>query len=295
MIPLTNLNPAFDLTDNERIAYIRTDHWIQYPRAKEVLQIMEELMHSPKTTRMGALLVCARTNNGKSLLLKKFFDTYKPVITPGTEKITIPVVYVQAPSKPVEKAFFVNILEALNAPYRTSSNVIMLRNQVINLLRAVETRVLIIDEIHQILAGAYLNQRGFLNEIKGLANTLQIVIVGAGIKDALSAINTDGQIANRFEPAILPPWKLDADYFRLLSSFEAMLPLHESSKLTKEDIAIKILSMSGGTIGEISTIIKKAAIMAINTGKEYIDHPILNNISYVGPDNRQKQYEQMIV
>jgi hypothetical protein len=295
MTLLTKTNLTSNLSDRERIAHIKADYWIPYKRAKEVLQTLEDLMDHPKTTRMPALLLCARTSNGKSHLLQKFFDAYKPVVTPETEKLTIPVVYVQAPPKPVEKAFFVNILEALNAPYRVSSNEIALRYQVFKILRAVGTRVLIIDEIHHILAGAYLNQRAFLNEIKGLANDLQIVIVGAGIRDALSAINTDRQISNRFEPAILPTWKLDGDYFRLLSSFEAMLPLHESSNLTKEDIAIKILGMSGGTIGEISTIIKKAAIMAIHTGKEHIDIPILNNISYVGPDNRQKQYEQMAI
>jgi hypothetical protein len=295
MTLLTKTNPAFEASDRERIAHIKSDFWIPYKRAKEVLQTLEDLMDHPKTTRTPGLLVCARTSNGKSHLLQKFFDAYKPVVTPETEQLTIPVVYVLAPPKPVEKAFFVNILEALNSPYRVSSNEIELRYQVYKVLRAVGTRILIIDEIHQILAGAYLNQRSFLNEIKGLSNELQIVIVGAGIRDALSAINTDRQISNRLEPAILPTWKLDADYFRLLSSFEAMLPLRESSGLTKEDIAIKILSMSGGTIGEISTIIKKAAIMAINTRKERIDLPILNNINYIGPDNRQKQYEQMAI
>jgi len=291
----TSLNHAISLTEEERIAYIRADHWVGYPKARQVLGTMDDLIHSPKTTRMGALLVCARTNNGKSVLLKKFFDSYKPIITPGTDRINIPVVYVQAPPKPVEKAFFIKILEALNAPHRASSSAMMLRNQVYTILRTVETKMLIIDEIHHILAGAYLNQRAFLNEIKCMANDLQIVIVGAGIKDALSAINTDSQIANRFEPAILPPWKLDEDYFRLLSSFEAILPLKERSNLTKEELAVKILSMSGNTIGEITTIIKKAAIMAVRTGKECIDLPILNNINYVGPENRQKQYEQMLV
>jgi hypothetical protein len=295
MIPLINSNPAIDLPDQEKVAYIRADHWVGYPKARHVLDTMEELIDSPKTTRMGALLVCARSNNGKSVLLKKFFDSYKPVITHGTDKIAIPVVYVQAPPKPVEKAFYCNILNALNAPYRPSSSLSMLRNQAYSVLAVAETRMLIIDEIHHILAGTYINQRGFLNEIKTIANELHIVIVGAGIKDALIAINTDSQIANRFEPAILPPWKLDVDYFRLLSSFEAILPLREKSNLTQEEIAVKILGMSGGTIGEIATIIKKAAIMAIKTGKERIDIPILNNINYVSPDNRQKEYEQMIV
>ena len=122
-----------------------------------------------------------------------------------------------------------------------------------------------------------------------------MVIIGAGVQEAYSAISTDGQLASRFEPAALPTWKLDSDYYRLLKSYETMLPLHEKSSLTNEETAIKILSMSGGTIGEISNILKKAAIKAIQSGHEKIDLDILSRIGYVSPAARQKQYEEMPV
>lgn len=118
-----------------------------------------------------------------------------------------------------------NILEALGAPFSIREKAPRLYQMVSSVLRKVENKILIIDEIHHILAGAYLNQRIFLNVIKYLANDLQIVIIGAGIRDAFSAINTDKQLANRFEPAILPRWKMDDEYLRLLMSFEAMLRL----------------------------------------------------------------------
>jgi type II secretory pathway predicted ATPase ExeA len=283
------------ITNDERIEYILSDRWIGYPRAKAILQTMEELMHHPRTYRMPNMLLVAPTNNGKTILLQKFFDAYKPVITPETQQTVIHVLYVQAPPIPNEKAFYCNILSALNAPYTPNTTGAMLQYQVIRILRKVQTKVLIIDEIHHILAGSYLSQRAFLNLIKYLSNELQIVIIGSGIRDAFSAINTDKQLANRFEPAVLPTWKPDGEYFRLLSSFEAMFPLHQKSNLTKEEIAIKILSMSGGTIGEISMILKKAAVLAIKTGKEMIDLSLLTKINYIGPAHRQRQYESMLL
>ena len=54
---------------------------------------------------------------------------------------------------------------------------------------------------------------------------------------------------------------------RLLTSFEALLPLKKPSNLVEDRIAMKILSLSEGTIGEISTILKKSAIQAIATKK----------------------------
>jgi len=282
------------MEDTERMNRILSYKWIGYTKAREIHETMEYLMIHPKINRMPNMLLVSRTNNGKTQLLQRFFDTHKPVITGETDQSHIPILYVQAPPKPEEKTFYINILEALHAPYTVKSNIHALRQQVITILRNVDTKILIIDEIHHVLAGAYLSQRGFLNEIKYLANELQIVIIASGIKDALTAINTDSQLANRFEPAILPKWTMDEEYLRLLTSFEAIMPLRKPSDLTREDIAMKILSLSGGTIGEISTILKKAALQAIATKKECIDLTLLGKTGYVAPANRQKQYEHLI-
>jgi hypothetical protein len=287
--------PFDNWTDEQRIAHIRSDKWIGYTAARNILATMEELRVHPRTYRMPNLLLVAPTNNGKTVLLNKFFGSHKPVISPATEQLKVPVLYVQAPPVPNDKMLYFNILEALNAPYNVRGNPMQLYLQVTRILRRVENKILIIDEIQHVLAGSHLSQKAFLNAIKSLGNELQIVIIGAGVKDAFSAISTDKQLANRFEPAILPTWKLNEDYFRLLSSYEAMLPLHEASELTRENIALKILSMSGGTIGEIATILKKAAVHAIREKKERIDLKILGQIAYYAPDNRQRQYEQVMI
>lgn len=279
------------LADDQRVIRILSEKWIGYTRAKEILKKMEELLVHPPTHRMPNMLLVAPTNNGKTILLHKFFEAHKPVITHDTTHLNIPVVYVQAPPKPDEKMFYINILEALNAPHKVTDKSLQLYKQVTHVLRKVQNKILIIDEIHHILAGSYVNQRAFLNVIKYLANDLQIVIIGSGVRDALSAINTDKQLANRFEPAILPRWKMDEEYLRLLTSFEALLPLKKPSNLMEDRIAMKILSMSEGTIGEISTILKKSAIQAIATKKECIALDILNKIAYVAPSQRQRQYE----
>lgn len=283
------------LEDSERINRILNYKWIGYTRAREIHQKMEYLLIHPKIHRMPNMLLVASTNNGKTILLQRFFDAHKPVITPATEELTIPVLYVQAPFKPDERMFFINILEALHAPYNVREKSLRLYQQVVSILKKVETKILIIDEIHHILAGGYITQRVFLNMIKFLANDLQIIIIASGIRDALSAINTDKQLASRFEPALLPMWKMDEEYLRLLTSFEAILPLRKPSNLTQEDLAMKILSLSGGTIGEISTILKKAAVLAVTSKKESIDLALLGKIDYVAPAGRQRQYESLLV
>ena len=72
--------------------------------------------------------------------------------------------------------------------------------KVLHLLRDTQLRVLIIDEIHHILAGHIAKQRHFLNVLKYVGNELKIPLVGVGTIDALRAIQTDPQMVNRFEP-----------------------------------------------------------------------------------------------
>ncbi len=287
-----NARVIAQLTDAERIEKILSEKWIGYTRAKKITDRLEDLLVHPKTHRMPNLLIVGDTNNGKTQLLNKFFNNHKPIIQPEITHLNAPVVYIQAPSQPEEAKFYNAILERVFAPYKLNDRIEKKQHQAISILRNINTRILIIDEIHHILAGSYNKQRIFLNVIKYIANELQIVIVAAGIKDAFNAINTDAQLSNRFEPAILPRWEMGEEYLRLLKSFESILPLKKASDLIDTDLALKILSMSEGTIGEISTILKKAAIQAIKTKSERIDKKALESIDYIPPSDRKKQYEK---
>jgi len=190
--------------------------------------------------------------------------------------------------------FCIGILKALNAPHLITGTVSQLYQQVLRILVKVQTRILIIDEIHHITTGGHITQRIFLAMLKHLANDLEIVIVASVIKDALNAIGSDEQLANRFEPFILPRWSMNEDFLRLLSSFEIILPLKYPSDLTSEEKAMTILSVSGGTIGEISTLLKKAAVQAIISKKECIDMALLST-SHTSPAARKMQYESVMI
>lgn len=289
-----NIKPIVLLKNDARIKAILADGWVGYPRAKIIINRMEELLDHPKILRMPNMLLLGSTCNGKTHILNRFFMAHKPIIKPDDTCLTAPVVYVQSPQKPDPKLFYNSVLDRLNSPHG-NDHVAMRHQQVLNLLRRVQTKVLIIDEIHHTVAGPYLNQRIFLNMIKFLSNELQIVIIAAGIKDAYNAINADPQLANRFEPAVLPRWQMNAEYLRLLASFESVMPLKNPSNLIDPDIAMKILSMSEGYIGEIAAVIKRAAIAAIQSGTECISKKVLSKINYISPTDRKKEGENYIL
>lgn len=288
-----NAKEYINRSDDERIYKIQSERWIGYTRANTILRKLDDLIKYPECLRMPNLLIVGDTNNGKTVLVNRFYNSHKPVVIPGDERLIASVVYVQAPPQPDERAFYNALLDELNAPFKLSDKVERKQQQAIHILRRIETKVLIIDEIHNILAGSLSKQRIFLNVLKYLANELRICIVAVGTRDAFNAINTDSQISNRFEPIVLPRWQMNEEYLRLLASLEHILPLKHPSNLIDTDIALKILSMSEGTIGEISKVVSLSAIDAIREKKEYIDKKIIENIDYKSPSERKRYSERI--
>lgn len=278
-------------SNEERVKYIRSPRWIGYDAAQGVLERLDSLMTHPKSHRMPNLLVVGDTNNGKTMLLRRFCAKYPAEDNKGGETIRVPVLYVQAPPVPDEGRFYNAILELLFAPYKPSDRTDRKQFQAIKLMRAVGLRMLVIDEIHHILAGNLTRQKIFLNVIKFLGNELEIPIVGSGTRDAFRAIQTDLQLSNRFEHAVLPRWKNDDSYIRLLMTFERMLPLREASRLDDPALADRIYAMSEGYLGEISDLLVDAAVSAVASKVEKIDRKILESIEWTAPSKRRLQPE----
>lgn len=279
-----------DRSDPERIAYIRSPRWIGYPRAQETIDRLENLLTHPRSHRMPNLLIIGDTNNGKTMLVQRFCNRHKPEDNPDGEAAVVPVLYVQAPPIPDESRFYNAILELLFAPYKPGDRADRKQFQAIKLLRIVGLKMLIIDEIHHILAGTMSKQKAFLNVIKYLGNELEVPIIGVGTRDAFRAIQTDLQLSNRFDHAMLPRWNDDDDeYLRLLATFERAIPLRQPSNLVDDSLADKIYSMSEGYIGEISRLLEIAAVDAVETGSERIDKKRLDRIGWVAPSERRKE------
>jgi len=278
-------------TDDERIDYIRSPKWIGYDGANEILDRLEALLEHPKSHRMPNLLIVGDTNNGKTMLVKRFCNRHPAEDNKEGEAAKVPVLFVQAPPVPDEGRFYNAILELLFAPYKPSDRVDRKQYQAIKLMKAVGLRMLVIDEIHHILAGNLTRQKIFLNVIKFLGNELEIPIIGVGTRDAFRAIQTDLQLSNRFKRATLPRWKNDDDYVRLLMTFERMIPLRNPSHLDDPALADRIYAMSEGSIGEISDLLVEAAVFAVTSRKEAIDRKILEAINWVAPSKRRSQPE----
>ena len=136
---------------SERIRAILTERWINYPRAAFALQRLEHLLHHPPRDRMPCLLLFGATGRGKTKILKKFTRDHPALRNSKTGIHGVPIVVMQMPPEPDEKAFYLQLLHALNAPTRYSHTVYQLRQIVSDLLAFTPTRMILIDEVQATL------------------------------------------------------------------------------------------------------------------------------------------------
>jgi type II secretory pathway predicted ATPase ExeA len=192
------------------------------------------------------------------------------------------------PAGPDEPRFFGAILDALNFPHIPSANIAKRQQSVLTLMRSRRVSVLIIDEVHNLLSGSRVQQRRLLNLLRWLGNELQIPLAAVGTAEALHAIQSDDQLANRFEPIALPPWRDGDEYRQLLSTLEAVLPLRKPSHLDQSVIATKILASAEGILGEIIAIVTRAAVRAVTTGAESISVKMIDDSGFTPPSKRRR-------
>lgn len=256
-------------TDEERIDFAKIDKFIMYTTAEKIILKLEELRKEPKKTRMPCLLIIGESDNGKTSVVQKFHRMHSP--TDGMRTIPAEVILITAPSGPDVHQFYDAILQELLIPFKKSDSLSTKEMEIMYHFTNLGVRLLIVDDINNILSGSVPKQQLFMNAVKNLSSKLSLPIVLVGIKTALHATETDMQISSRFRPMLLPLWKLDADYVSLLASMEQTLPLKKPSNLARNrELAEAILDFSEGFLGEITRIIKDSAMRAIESGRERI-------------------------
>jgi hypothetical protein len=279
----------------ERINRIRAERWIGYTYARQALIELEDLFNWPSRQRMQNMLLIGSTNNGKSMIIEKFRRQHLPRLSADGSKEIVPVVVMQMPSEPSITRFYTMLLHSMNTPIARRLRVSDLETLALRIMKTIEIRMLIIDELHNMLGGGPAIRREFLNLIRFLGNILRIPIIGVGTEDAYRAIRSDDQLENRFKPFILPRWRDNDELMSLLASFASSFPLRNISELHSKEMARYILARTEGTIGEIALLLIHAAIAAIESGEEAINSKTLAMVNYDSPTQRRQKFEREIV
>jgi hypothetical protein len=285
------------LPDAERLTLLRTERWwVAHDQARAALARLDALLRDgPGQIRPPNLLLAGPTNNGKSWIVERFRRAHA---LPGSEDAEcLPVVVMQMPAEPTVARFYAALLAQLGAPVAQTgpaARKYALEQLAVRVLRGVGARMLVIDELHNMLGGTRTARGEFLTLLRWLGNELRIPIVGVGTREAWLAIRTDPQLENRFEPVVLPPWRPGPEAARLLQGFATLLPLRRPSDLRDADLVWGVVTRTGGTIGEMAALLRAAAEAAILGGEEDITGSVLDRAAYRGPGERRQAIERAL-
>ncbi|MDQ2735270.1 MAG: TniB family NTP-binding protein [Pseudomonadota bacterium] len=269
------------LSDQVRIQSMQRDRWIDYARAGAVLDRLSRLLATPERDRMPCLLLHGESNIGKTQIVRKFIRDHPSTFDEqrGVEKRQI--IGMQMPPLPDQQRFYSALLFQIGAPHSPKAGVSVLEGLTRTLLHAMKPRMLVVDEVHHLLAGSYREQRASMNLLKYLANDLQMSVVLVGTADAVVALQTDPQMSSRFTPMELPRWRESEEFRRFLHAFEKLLPLKQPSALAQRDLVQLVLAATGGLTGAIAQLLTRAAEIAIRDRSERISLSHLEEVAQV--------------
>lgn len=257
-------------TPEQRGRAILEERWVLYPRAKQALGALNRLVALPRTTRMPSIAVYGDSGMGKTMLMQRFCADHPARFDPEAGVERTPVLALQMAGKPGERRLYAQLLAALGLPPPSPrASVVDLEQSALRVLRAIGVQVLVIDEVHNILAGSHREQRVVLNTLRYLSNELKLSLVCFGVAEAREAIGGDVQLARRFDEISLRRWSADAEFEALVASILRNLPLREPSLLGSRPLR-HLLRVTDGLTARVFRALNELAVEAIASGRERI-------------------------
>lgn len=284
-------DPTPSLTGDEEdklYQHLFSKYWIDYPAGRAGLKHLDLIFKQPKSYRPQCSLIVGETAAGKTTLVKKFMYRTNRASKSNDESRCMPVVYVQSPPKADAAALYTNILRNVGAPYRATWQLARKQDQVLCILTNLGTRMLIVDELHSMLAG-HFNDRGvYMNVLKFLSNELQIPLVGVGTKEVNRAIQTDQQFGNRFEPYALEAFKPDKDYVRFMMQICRHAKFMDFGLINKMPFVRRAHAMTKGLAGETWKLVSRLIYYAETEGNGKLTMDMLDRIDWTMPTLRRR-------
>ncbi len=284
-----NTNEIMFSNKEDRLFYLEYPFFIEYPRTKEIIEIFEKIMKTPKRPRMPNLLVIGESNIGKTSILNKFYDKYNSEELEDENGYSIPyrpVILATAHTKANEKDLYIAILEAFYTYHNPNNTLAQLRHQVYALMNECKVKLLIVDEIHHFLNGTPSQQRDVMQALKNIGTKLQIPIIGVGIKDTSLVLGTDPQLSSRFDIIRLSNWELDKSFRGLVNSFEKYLPLKKPSNLAEREKCTLLYNISQGNLGDLHKLLIACSSYAIENNIEEITLEVIKKFKDFKPTNK---------
>lgn len=261
---------------------------IQYPRWNAILDEINFIhRHAFRSAEPRGLLLVGPKGAGKSTLLDVYAETYPPDLS--GEIIKRPIVIATVPSRATPDALASALLSGMEDPRWDKGSLANKTLRLMEYFRLCETRLLMLDETQHFedRGSDYVLEEGarwLKNLIKDKQVRIAVVFVALeGHTTKLMQAN-DGQLGRLFgTPHLLSPlaWVeskcVEDNEFRcFLDEVELGLPFTQRSNLIDVELAWRCFVATEGVVNWIMKLIRRAAYIAVDLGRDHIDIDILH-------------------
>lgn len=260
------------LNSNLPVRLPRRD-FIQHPEAQAMQAMLRDYVDGDTFPAETFTFVYGPTGAGKTQVVINAFPESDFFPRKMDKKDIWPIVYVKAPGRGSIKGLYTKILSTLGLPGKGSIDA--MHQQVCGILQSLETKLLIIDEIHHI---AKRNDYGAGDTIKSLVDELPCRLLPIGLYELVQLVreNTQLQSSRRLPPIGVRPfnWFDESDqktYRDILHTTRLGNPeLHAEIDISAFDLAGTLNLASGGLLGSTSMLLLWAQHFAKEGGRRAI-------------------------
>lgn len=277
--------------DRDRLAYLAADITLQTRDITEVdnqVRRMSARLETRATLRSSAIAVSGMPSTGKTtaaLAIARNHERRVHAAAPHWHPQWQASIYVVTPPATTPKMLMQAFCRFLGTPYRSRDTAVELADRVVHVLRELRTSLVVLDELHNLQSNRQVGAEA-ASTLKLFAERLDAVFLYAGVDLQNNATFTGPvgqQLASRMLHWQMLPYairtKQDRDIWRgLLLDCESLLGLERQRP---GDILIHDLYLfdrTGGSIGTLRSLLREAATVAIESGHERLDRPMLDAV-----------------
>lgn len=273
---------AMGLSDDERAERMLIDRFILHERLRPIFKHVEFLRFAPRKMRASGLVVSGPPGSGKSMLAEAIRRRYPQLPATDGAPATAPILYIGMTGAKEAKQIYERILENLGIPdlYVGSRR----ERMTLKVCRQAQVKLLMLDEIQDVLSSTDRQMRIALETIRLLMNELSLPVVALGTEKAKQAMSQDPHLDARFTYRELPTWTQGKHLDSFLITLERLLPLKLASNLSAPENTRLLVETSKGILDDIVKLVTYAGAYAIEKGEEKVTHDCIKMASLAPPN-----------
>lgn len=272
-----------DLPLVDRIRYVLADRYIYHEQAADLIHRVKHLVDRPPGVRPTGIVLLSPSNGGKTALAMALLRRYGAREASKEYPASRPVVMFTMSGALDAGEIFARFLVALGVPHVSNMTQKNRRQKALQIAKAAGLRLIIIDEIQDVLLSTMFQQKMALLATKDLMNSLNVPVLAMGTEDASHSLEADKHLKERFKFHELPIWGVDEYLRHFLEAYESTLPLKKRSGLGSVRTMKVLVRETGGLLGAIVERLKCAAALAIESETEKITIDLIERARFEVP------------